>query len=114
LIPDLLFLTGKKVMLVADTKYKRLDAKQTKLGVSEADIYQMLAYTTRFRCQQAVLVYPQADTEINYSFVTLSDVPHYFYIHTINLRFPPDHFVDGVLEELRKVFSSVFMESHNA
>lgn len=56
--PDILLRLERKPWLVADTKWKRLDSRQANLGVSEADIYQMLAYAHHFGVDQAVLVYP--------------------------------------------------------
>ena len=46
--------------LVLDTKWKRLtprleDAKQ---GVSQADVYQLMAYAQLYRCSELMLVYP--------------------------------------------------------
>jgi 5-methylcytosine-specific restriction enzyme subunit McrC len=46
--------------LVIDTKWKRLapildDPKQ---GVSQADIYQMMAYGRLYRCRRLILLYP--------------------------------------------------------
>lgn len=48
-------------MRVVDTKWKRIanridDAKQ---GVSQGDVYQMMAYGQLYRCDRLVLLYPQ-------------------------------------------------------
>ncbi len=56
--PDILVLLNRKALVVADTKWKRLDPHQANLGVSEADVYQVLAYAHRFETNRAVLVYP--------------------------------------------------------
>ncbi len=56
--PDILIRLERKPWLVADTKWKRLDSRQANLGVSEADVYQVLAYAYRFETDRAVLVYP--------------------------------------------------------
>jgi 5-methylcytosine-specific restriction enzyme subunit McrC len=48
----------RKPKVVADTKWKRLDAREPNLGVSGPDIYQVLAYAHRFQTGYAVLVYP--------------------------------------------------------
>ena len=44
--------------VVLDTKWKRLDPNQSTLGVSESDVYQMLAYSRAYRARRLVLVYP--------------------------------------------------------
>ena len=47
---------GKK--LIIDTKYKILDPNDQKLGVSQSDLYQVLAYALKFSCPNVVLLYP--------------------------------------------------------
>jgi 5-methylcytosine-specific restriction enzyme subunit McrC len=60
LVPDILFTSPSgKAALVIDTKYKQLDRSQHRSGISEEDVYQMLAYATRFECPQTLLLYPQ-------------------------------------------------------
>lgn len=58
--PDLLIRQGDRTVLVADTKWKRLsprvdDAKQ---GISQSDVYQMMAYGRLYRCHDLILIYP--------------------------------------------------------
>ncbi|SFI48819.1 McrBC 5-methylcytosine restriction system component [Collimonas sp. OK307] len=43
---------------IIDAKWKAIDPAVKDWGVREGDIYQMLAYATRFRCLQATLAYP--------------------------------------------------------
>ena len=57
--PDLAFRQGQGFPLLLDAKYKRLDQADTKLGVSQADFYQMHAYAYRYNCPRVLLVYPQ-------------------------------------------------------
>jgi 5-methylcytosine-specific restriction enzyme subunit McrC len=47
--------------LLIDTKYKRLDKNDLKLGVSHGDFYQMHAYAHRYECPRVVLLYPQTE-----------------------------------------------------
>ena len=56
--PDILVRLNRRSLVVADTKWKGLDARQANLGVSQADVYQMLAYAHRYETEQAVLIYP--------------------------------------------------------
>ena len=46
--------------LIADTKYKIVysDDKDPKKGISQNDLYQMLAYAVRFEVDEIVLFYP--------------------------------------------------------
>jgi len=58
LIPDILI--GSPVIeAIIDTKYKALDTTDTKLGVSQADIYQMYVYATKTNTDQCMLLYPE-------------------------------------------------------
>jgi len=57
--PDLFLQTSER-SLIADTKYKIVysDDKDPKKGISQNDLYQMLAYAVRFEVDEIVLFYP--------------------------------------------------------
>ena len=57
--PDL-FLKTEFKSLIADTKYKIVysDEKDPKKGISQNDLYQMLAYAVRFKVDEIILFYP--------------------------------------------------------
>src|SRR5690554_6781034 len=57
--PDLWIKTEHK-SLIADTKYKIVysDEKDPKKGISQNDLYQMLAYAVRFNVEEIILFYP--------------------------------------------------------
>lgn len=57
--PDLAFRNGDSFPLLLDAKYKQLKPTDRKLGVSEADFYQMHAYAHRYQCPRVLLLYPQ-------------------------------------------------------
>ncbi len=61
--PDLLLKTDH-TSIIADTKYKIVysDEKDPKKGISQSDIYQMLAYAIRFNVDQIILFYPNTIT----------------------------------------------------
>ena len=61
--PDLLLHGPADQRLVIDTKWKSLagGAETLRGGVSAADLYQLHAYTTRYGCNRAVLLYPEVD-----------------------------------------------------
>jgi 5-methylcytosine-specific restriction enzyme subunit McrC len=59
LLPDLAFRLDGAFPLLLDTKYKRLDSKDTKLGVSQTDFYQMYSYAQRYACPHVLLLNPQ-------------------------------------------------------
>lgn len=57
--PDLWLKTNDK-SLIADTKYKIIysDESDPKKGISQNDLYQMLAYAIRFKVDEIILFYP--------------------------------------------------------
>lgn len=61
--PDIIIRQGTQRLLIIDTKWKRLapaidDPKQ---GVSQADVYQMMAYGRIYGCSELMLLYPHHD-----------------------------------------------------
>ena len=57
--PDLHLTIGNR-SVIADTKYKIVysDDKDPKKGISQNDLYQMLAYAVRFKVDEIILFYP--------------------------------------------------------
>ena len=62
--PDLWLKTNEK-SLIADTKYKIIysDESDPKKGISQNDLYQMLAYAVRFEVDEIILFYPNTIQE---------------------------------------------------
>lgn len=58
--PDILVRRGSQVVQVIDTKWKRIAARidDRKQGVSQADVYQMMAYGRLYGCSRLTLLYP--------------------------------------------------------
>jgi 5-methylcytosine-specific restriction enzyme subunit McrC len=58
--PDILIKRGGEVVQVIDTKWKRIAARidDPKQGVSQADVYQMMAYGRLYQCGRLTLLYP--------------------------------------------------------
>ena len=44
---------------IIDTKYKALDPNDRKMGISQADVYQMYAYATKTGIDRCMLLYPE-------------------------------------------------------
>jgi 5-methylcytosine-specific restriction enzyme subunit McrC len=63
--PDLILHTPEK-RIIADTKYKvvYMDLEDPKKGISQSDLYQVLAYAVRFKIDEIALFYP--DTIASY------------------------------------------------
>lgn len=58
--PDLIIRQGDRTVLVIDTKWKRMAPRidDPKQGVSQADVYQLMAYSQLYRCPKVMLLYP--------------------------------------------------------
>lgn len=58
--PDILIFRGTEVIHVVDTKWKRISARvdDRKQGVSQSDIYQMIAYAHLYKAPRLTLLYP--------------------------------------------------------
>lgn len=58
--PDLIVRSGEDVVLIIDTKWKRIAARidDPKQGVSQSDVYQMMAYGQLYDCAHTILLYP--------------------------------------------------------
>jgi 5-methylcytosine-specific restriction enzyme subunit McrC len=108
LVPDVLFVSPSgRPVLILDTKYKRLDATRLRLGVSEGDMYQMLAYAARFDCPQTLLLYPQwqGAPRTAVQFQTMGHSSR-LVVATINLRQPLDR-PNGLAQDMRQAFMEV-------
>jgi 5-methylcytosine-specific restriction enzyme subunit McrC len=58
--PDIMILQGDRPVLLIDTKWKRLSSRvdDPKQGVSQSDVYQMMAYGRIYGCPKLMLLYP--------------------------------------------------------
>ena len=63
--PDILVRRGGRTLALVDTKWKRLAADPLvgKSGVSQEDVYQLMAYARVYRCDRLMLLYPAAPGE---------------------------------------------------
>jgi len=56
--PDIVVSRDGRPVLIIDTKWKRLEIDDSKLGVGQADVYQLMAYARVYRCPRVLLLYP--------------------------------------------------------
>lgn len=58
--PDIVVRRGAETVMIIDTKWKRISARidDPKQGVSQADVYQMMAYGRLYACPSLMLLYP--------------------------------------------------------
>ena len=58
--PDMVFLDNdNNFVAIADAKWKILDEREKKMGISQGDLYQMGGYAVRYGVDHLVLVYPK-------------------------------------------------------
>ena len=99
--PDILIQNRNEVILVMDTKWKLLDSRKAKssdkLGLSQADFYQMFAYGHKYLNGEGdlVLIYPKTD-QFNEA------IPHSFnFDENLRLWVVPFDVAAGVMDEKR-------------
>jgi 5-methylcytosine-specific restriction enzyme subunit McrC len=58
--PDILIKRDRLIQMVIDTKWKLIgrNPEDTKRGVSQSDVYQMMAYAQIYKCREVMLLYP--------------------------------------------------------
>jgi 5-methylcytosine-specific restriction enzyme subunit McrC len=58
--PDIMLRRGHEIVAIIDTKWKKLslDPLDRKHGVSQADVYQLMAYARLYRTAELMLLYP--------------------------------------------------------
>lgn len=58
--PDILIKRNGRVQMVIDTKWKLVgrNPEDKKRGVSQSDVYQMMAYARLYKCREVMLLYP--------------------------------------------------------
>ena len=58
--PDMVFLDKEnRLVAIADAKWKILDDREKKLGISQNDLYQMAGYAIRYQVDRLALIYPK-------------------------------------------------------
>ncbi len=62
--PDIIATINGNYHSIIDAKYKSCLASDGKLEHQESDIYQMVSYSTRYRCENLFLVYPMFKDQI--------------------------------------------------
>ncbi len=56
--PDITIRDNQHYMKIIDAKYKELKPEEKNFGISQQDLYQMLAYSTIYKCNTIELAYP--------------------------------------------------------
>ena len=57
--PDITLYSESGTQCIIDAKYKEVINEEGKLRLIQADVYQMLAYSVRYECNNIFLIYPE-------------------------------------------------------
>jgi 5-methylcytosine-specific restriction enzyme subunit McrC len=63
--PDIALLEGDSVLLLIDTKYKKLNVGKHRYGVSDKDLYQMFGYFHKYNRPLVFLLYPRYESDVS-------------------------------------------------
>lgn len=107
--PDLIVRGTDGPKLIIDTKWKRLHPQidNAKQGVSQSDVYQMMAYAQLYRCADVMLLYPHhaglGDAPICRRFTITGDSARRLHFATLDVSADPA----ATQQALREVLGAV-------
>ncbi len=101
--PDLVMKLNSRT-IVLDTKWKILDSKYRNNGISQSDLYQMYAYSKKYRADKVILIYPKPNC-------ILDDIYYYFEGDNELIIFFID--LENVHENLKKLYDVISKEHVN-
>ena len=108
MMPDIeIFKYRKKAPdLIVDTKYKILKEEDAKDGVGQPDMYQMFAYSKKFKCSDIILLYPRLENMDNNESLFVLDEETKVYKKTVNLcrELWKREARESLKEELKNIF----------
>ena len=95
--PDIVLSHGDRTVIL-DTKWKRLiDNERANYGISQADMYQMYAYSKRYETQEIWLLYPVNEEMRNHSDIRFDSGDG----TTVRIHFVDVAHIEESLEELK-------------
>lgn len=102
--PDIILRQGGATRMIVDTKWKHLSplSVDRNQGISQADIYQMIAYGTVYDCDRLILLYPHSadlDSEGIQATYRISGTPD----HRLAIATVDTGKAEGMAERLRKL-----------
>ena len=92
--PDLIVKRGSQNVLVIDTKWKRITPPDDpKRGVSQSDVYQLMAYGRLYDCSDVVLLYPHhgglaSDSVLHRYSIAKPDARESLFVATLDVTGP--------------------------
>lgn len=103
--PDITLIKNSKVSKVIDAKYKIVTDIDEKILVAQGDVYQMLAYSVRYQCDDIYLVYPKPLSDSQDGIITSFTIANYD--KTVKIRIIKVNLEDDPKIASRKLFELV-------
>lgn len=112
--PDIIFIKpdGHSALII-DTKYKLLTAKDRKLGIAQADMYQMFAYAKKYDCCRILLLYPLGESKFAGNFKIETDGRERIYIGSINIGIDIAKEHQLLIKDLKATLGGIDESSHS-
>lgn len=99
--PDFILKKSKKVEVILDAKYKRLEK-----GIDNTDYFQLLAYLFRFSCNRGILIYPyQKNEKVSDSDLFLAEHEKQVSLSIYGLEIP-EYNENSIYEDFRKAIET--------
>ena len=107
--PDIVLRKGRRTV-VLDAKWKRLfDDKDKNYGISQADMYQMYAYSKKYKTSEVWLLYPVNKEMRGHSPIFFNSGDNTY----VRLHFVDVAKIEDNLDELRKLIEDISIEAYN-
>ena len=103
--PDITLIKNSKASKVIDAKYKIVTDIDEKILVAQGDVYQMLAYSVRYQCDDIYLVYPKPLSDSQDGIITSFTIANYD--KTVKIRIIKVNLEDEPKIASRKLFELV-------
>lgn len=110
--PDLLLHSLGAPFLIIDTKNKALPPISPHRAVSQQDAYQMLAYATRFRCPNILLLYPRTfgAAPLVPACLRIEGTSIRLFVATLDLHQPLEN-LDQLIRDFRSILHHVHLNT---
>jgi 5-methylcytosine-specific restriction enzyme subunit McrC len=110
--PDILMGFPGLPKLIIDTKNKALPLRHSHRAIAESDAFQMLAYSTQYRCRDVLLLYPHTLGAEKFSsrMLMFDQTSIHLFIATINLHQPLNE-ITSLIQEFRNIFYSISIQT---
>ncbi len=108
--PDIVITDKRGFKIIMDTKWKRLDnSPENNYRISQADMYQMFAYSKKYNAKNIWLIYPLVDSLCDHPPIEFKDeeetLVSLFFINILNIEAELKKLLEKVEEQFAKLVS---------